>query len=59
MPTPRSFFTAPVVDGVVGGVAEGLGPAILPTVEQFTPSGLTVAPLEKYWTTWGHIKKAD
>lgn len=62
MPTARVFLGAGTLANkiyAVGGVAEGLGPAILPTVEQFTPSGLSVTPLEKSRTIWGHIKNAD
>ena len=42
----------------VGGVAAGLGPAILPTVEQYAPS-LSVAALDKLITFWGQLKTTD
>ncbi|MDE0555964.1 MAG: hypothetical protein OXI24_17235, partial [Candidatus Poribacteria bacterium] len=62
MPTARVFLGVGTITNkiyAVGGVAEGLGPAILPTVEQFAPSGLSVAALDRFRTVWGKIKKAD
>ena len=62
MPTGRVFLGVGTIAGkiyAVGGVAEGLGPAILPTVEQFAPSGLSVEASDKFLTAWGKIKKTD
>ena len=56
MPTARVFLgVGTIVNKIyaVGGVAEGLGPAILPTVEQFAPGGLSVAALDKFLTALG------
>lgn len=61
MPTARVFLGVGTIANkiyAVGGVAEGLGPAILPTVEQFAPS-LSVAALDKFLTAWGQIKTTD
>ena len=61
MPTARVFLGAGNLNDkiyAVGGVAEGLGPAILPTVEEFAPS-LNVAAQSKFITFWGKIKAAD
>ena len=58
MPTPRVFLGAGTPNNkiyAVGGVAEGLGPAILPTLEAFAPS-LHVSVLGKFITFWGKIK---
>ena len=43
----------------VGGVSEGLGPAILPTVEEFAISGLNVEAFERFLASWGKIKVED
>ncbi|MYA54868.1 hypothetical protein F4X88_01105 [Candidatus Poribacteria bacterium] len=62
MPTARVFLGVGTIANkiyAVGGVAEGLGPAILPTVEQFAPSGLSVAVLDRFLTIWGKIKKTN
>ena len=61
MPTARVFLGAGTVNNkiyAVGGVAEGLGPVILPSVEEYTPS-LSVAALNRFITTWGEFKKAN
>lgn len=59
MPTARVFLGAGIVGDkiyAVGGVAEGLGPAILPTVEEFALGGLSVEAFERFLTSWGKIK---
>lgn len=59
MPTARVFLGAGTVNRkiyAIGGVAEGLGPKILPTVEEFNLGVLNVAPLDKRLTSWGNIK---
>lgn len=61
MPTARVFLGAGNLKNkiyAVGGVAEGLGPAILATVEEFAPS-LSVTPRNRFITTWGEFKKAN
>ena len=42
-----------------GGVAEGLGPAILPAMEEFDTGTLHVEEKEKLPTLWGQIKRGD
>ena len=59
MPTARVFLGAGVVDNkiyAVGGVAEGLGPAILPAMEEFDTGTLHVEGKNKLPTLWGQIK---
>ena len=61
MSTARVFWGARTLNDkiyAVGGVAEGLGPAIFPTLEVFSPS-LRVSGLGKFITFWGKIKKVN
>lgn len=62
MPTARVFLGAGTVDNniyAIGGVAQGLGPNILPTVEALTLERLNIAVWDKKQTIWGAIKRQD
>ena len=62
MPTARVFLGVGVVDNKIyatGGVAEGLGPAILPAMEAFDTGTLQVEQKEKLPALWGQIKRGD
>ena len=62
MPTARVFLGTGVVGDkiyAVGGVAEGLGPAILPAMEEFDTGSLNVKEKDKLPTLWGQIKRGD
>ena len=59
MPTARVFLGAATINTkiyAIGGVLKGLGPEILPTVEEFNLGTLSVAALDKTLTLWGKIK---